>query len=458
NDENATPEINKCQCDICLKEFSSIWVLKAHREEIHKDVIPLDVVESFADEYRNEYERKFFNGNDDDDGDDTTNEQDSIANNNDKNRQCNNESKRNNTGNNLSQSHHSSVESTMNQSVNDSIEEQTSNMITADHMNQLAANNLAQLLPNLSSNATPAEIAAANQMAAQIQFSQLLMGMGLAGMAAGMPMPPGMNVPFAAAAAMGIPPQLIPVMMADPMMAAAAAFNNPALAAQLNQAQQQQQVAATNSTPGTPSPAPATPVMSIQTSVNSQTSASAVAAAAAAAAAAASVSQQQKRARTRISDEQLKVLRQYFDINNSPTEEQLIEMSQKSGLPMKVIKHWFRNTLFKERQRNKDSPYNFNNPPSTFLNLDEYEKTGEAKVITLDDLNKSENNIVNECDGKPKAIINSNNTNNNNNNNNNKDKDSESECEGKNSSDVKSSSSNKDTDYATSDDEEMKPK
>uniref|UniRef100_A0A8C2FHC8 Homeobox domain-containing protein n=1 Tax=Cyprinus carpio TaxID=7962 RepID=A0A8C2FHC8_CYPCA len=32
-----------------------------------------------------------------------------------------------------------------------------------------------------------------------------------------------------------------------------------------------------------------------------------------------------------------------------------------------VIKHWFRNTLFKERQRNKDSPYNFSNPPITTL-------------------------------------------------------------------------------------------
>lgn len=55
----------------------------------------------------------------------------------------------------------------------------------------------------------------------------------------------------------------------------------------------------------------------------------------------------QKRARTRITDDQLKVLRQYFDINNSPTEQQIKEMSIKTGLPEKVIKHWFRNTLFK---------------------------------------------------------------------------------------------------------------
>lgn len=91
----------------------------------------------------------------------------------------------------------------------------------------------------------------------------------------------------------------------------------------------------------------------------------------------------QKRARTRITDDQLKILRAHFDINNSPSEEQIHDMASQSGLPPKVIKHWFRNTLFKERQRNKDSPYNFNNPPSTTLNLEEYEKTGEAKVMPL---------------------------------------------------------------------------
>ncbi|KFD68623.1 hypothetical protein M514_00355 [Trichuris suis] len=93
--------------------------------------------------------------------------------------------------------------------------------------------------------------------------------------------------------------------------------------------------------------------------------------------------QQQKRARTRITDDQLKILREYFDINNSPSEEQVEEMSKKSGLPQKVIKHWFRNTLFKERQRSKDSPYNFSIPPSFSIDLEEYEKTGEAKVIPL---------------------------------------------------------------------------
>ncbi|XP_036223055.2 zinc finger protein 2 isoform X2 [Bactrocera oleae] len=103
----------------------------------------------------------------------------------------------------------------------------------------------------------------------------------------------------------------------------------------------------------------------------------------------------QKRARTRITDDQLKILRAHFDINNSPSEESIMEMSQKANLPMKVVKHWFRNTLFKERQRNKDSPYNFNNPPSTTLNLEEYERTGQAKVTPLnEDLPTASNNSM----------------------------------------------------------------
>ncbi|CAB3408292.1 unnamed protein product [Caenorhabditis bovis] len=124
----------------------------------------------------------------------------------------------------------------------------------------------------------------------------------------------------------------------------------------------------------------------------------AAAAAAAAAAANAANNSPAKRARTRITDDQLKILRQYFNINNSPTEAQVKEMSEKSGLPEKVIKHWFRNTLFKERQRDKDSPYNFNVPPQLGIDLDTYEKTGEAKVVSL----SSESSMK-----RPKSEVNS---------------------------------------------------
>ena len=56
----------------------------------------------------------------------------------------------------------------------------------------------------------------------------------------------------------------------------------------------------------------------------------------------------------RINDEQLNMLRAHFDINNSPSEEQIRDMSEKTELLLKVIKHWFCNTLFKEWQRNRN--------------------------------------------------------------------------------------------------------
>lgn len=92
--------------------------------------------------------------------------------------------------------------------------------------------------------------------------------------------------------------------------------------------------------------------------------------------------QQCKRTRTRISEEQLAVLRKHFDINSLPSDEEINKMSTLSGLPHKVIKHWFRNTLFKERQRDKDSPYNFNNPPTTALD-DSGEDITKKTCLTL---------------------------------------------------------------------------
>ena len=94
------------------------------------------------------------------------------------------------------------------------------------------------------------------------------------------------------------------------------------------------------------------------------------------------------------------MLLQYFDINNSPSEEQIKEMVERAQLPEKVIKHWFRNTLFKvkffaiinfvshcklikERQRNMDSPYNFSIPPQMSIDLAAYHTTGEAKIIPV---------------------------------------------------------------------------
>ncbi|XP_019743956.1 zinc finger homeobox protein 3-like isoform X2 [Hippocampus comes] len=95
--------------------------------------------------------------------------------------------------------------------------------------------------------------------------------------------------------------------------------------------------------------------------------------------------QQGKRTRTRISEDQLNILKKHFDINSLPSDEELNKISSLSGLPHKVIKHWFRNTLFKERQRDKDSPYNFNNPPTTALeeSKEELLQNPSLKLATL---------------------------------------------------------------------------
>ncbi|KAK2725859.1 zinc finger homeobox protein 3-like isoform X2 [Artemia franciscana] len=190
--------------------------------------------------------------------------------------------------------------------------------------------------PSNQSNLSELQVALA-AMGAQFPFNPMMMMMGMS-------MPLGMNLPPAAALA-AMNPALMQFMMSpqmDPLQAT--------LAAQAQAAAFMQPGADPN-------------LISKQQLLHQQQGAAAIAAAA-----------QQKRARTRITDDQLKILRGHFDINNSPSEEQIMSMAQQSGLPPKVIKHWFRNTLFKERQRNKDSPYNFNNPPSTTLNLDEFDK------------------------------------------------------------------------------------
>ena len=254
------PEMNKCVCSTCSKQFSSVWVLKAHQEEVHKDIVPLEMVEDVGDQFKTDLESR----------------------------------------------------------------------IPKEP----------ELPPVPPTPSTPVEEPVVKQEMPpppipqpQVQMDMLQM-MGMFGM---MPMPmPGLM--------MNTQHPMMPMMVPPPSMDQGLKSPNlPGLdssaAAQLS-AQHKQQLAAQQAAMAN-----------------------------------------QKRARTRINDEQLKVLRGYFDINNSPSEEQIQAMSEQTTLPMKVIKHWFRNTLFKERQRNKDSPYNFNNPPSTTLDLEEYEKTGKLSII-----------------------------------------------------------------------------
>ncbi len=86
-----------------------------------------------------------------------------------------------------------------------------------------------------------------------------------------------------------------------------------------------------------------------------------------------------KRGRTRITPEQLEVLKANFDISSSPPEDKIANICAQTGLAERVVKHWFRNTLFKERQRSKECPYNFALPPTTSLTLDDYERAGRSE-------------------------------------------------------------------------------
>lgn len=60
NDEETSdlPEVAKSTCVHCNKEFSSVWVLKAHCEEVHKDLVPFDFLEKYAKQIKCEIEKK----------------------------------------------------------------------------------------------------------------------------------------------------------------------------------------------------------------------------------------------------------------------------------------------------------------------------------------------------------------------------------------------------------------
>ncbi|CAG0912541.1 unnamed protein product [Notodromas monacha] len=319
------PEINQSTCPICHRTFSSIWVLRAHAEEIHGDFLPLAAVEKFSEDFKTTYRGKAT-------GETST----------------------------LRDGERATLDDDRCSIVNPAtpkLENQSESALSLKGVSPMPQahlpGNVGQM-PGQSVNnhsVSPGSVPQLNEMnPAALQQMQHLNPMLMASLGLGMPHF-GMNMQ--ALAAMNLQPPLVPFMMN------AAAQWDPLTAALLSRASQ---------TAGRPGVVPQmdpgfllNPKLLQQQQQQQQAGAMATT--------------QQKRARTRITDEQLKILRAHFDINNSPSEDQIKEMARQSGLPPKVIKHWFRNTLFKERQRNKDSPYNFNNPPSTSLNIEEYEKS-----------------------------------------------------------------------------------
>ncbi|KAJ9578428.1 hypothetical protein L9F63_005348, partial [Diploptera punctata] len=366
------PEVAKSVCQHCRKEFSSVWVLKAHCEEVHRDLVPPEFLEKYAQQFKSEYEKKTVvvtvatsttptgtpvvstptGQHSVSTSTSTSTIPPTIDITPEKDMEDNKEAIQAKIA---QQQQQQQVQSTPSEMPTTAPSTPTASSTPASRSSNAgnSNSNLSMTLAQQMSEMQAAlNVMAASQLQQQLQQFGNPMMMGMAGLGMGLPIGINMN----ALAAMNLQPPLVPMMMPPPPFdplalaqaqnplfspqAAAAGMDPSALIAKQQQHLLQQQQQAVNAA-------------------------------------------QQKRARTRITDDQLKILRAHFDINNSPSEDQIHEMATQSGLPPKVIKHWFRNTLFKERQRNKDSPYNFNNPPSTTLNLEEYEKTGEAKVMQL---------------------------------------------------------------------------
>ncbi|XP_066140563.1 zinc finger homeobox protein 3 isoform X2 [Euwallacea fornicatus] len=355
-DNENLPEVSKSTCQTCNKEFSSVWVLKSHCEEVHKDLVPLEYLEKYAQQLKSEIEKKTVVVTAATSSTSTAQPRVTTP----VTTQRDGSPLSETPDKDIIEEHKDGLHVKLNlqtppEATSTAPSTPTSSTTPASSTDSLPPNIQAMLAQTMAQN----PMALAQQMSEMqaalnvMQLQQLnfnpvmqMMGMGL---------PLGLN----ALAAMNLQPPLVPMMMPPPPYDPMGQF---AAAGQEQQSMLVKQQAA---------------LMQQQAVANAAAN--------------------QKRARTRITDEQLKILRAHFDINNSPSEDQIHDMANQSGLPPKVIKHWFRNTLFKERQRNKDSPYNFNNPPSTTLNLEEYEKTGEAKVLPLnsssgsscDEINKS---------------------------------------------------------------------
>ena len=355
NKEETIPEMKRSKCPMCEKEFSSIWVLKAHTEEEHNVVVPQEFVQKYANELKSNGEDGEEKINNSQDNDDVIEIKENSCNNDEDIAEEIKETEIKVTGSvPPSNANVQNVELNPFQQAFKAFKEHEAKLLSNSNLQNM--NIHPPLIPGIIPKGLDQLAIKAGKEPNQTSpfenqiFSKL-----------------GIDPEIVRQA--GLDPKLLihlamvdPKSGMDPRMLAMFSTQNR----ELEMSNQKMMQLAIESRFGIhPKMPPGFPgpdfyKMSPQHYDNSS-----------------------RRARTRITDDQLKLLRANFDINNSPAEEQINSLSLKTSLPPKVIKHWFRNTLFKERQKNKDSPYNFNNPPSTILNLEEYEKTGESKVISL---------------------------------------------------------------------------
>lgn len=233
------PEVAKSTCQHCNKEFSSVWVLKAHCEEVHRDLVPLDFLEKYAQQFKCEYEKKSVPTSSTSatnttvtstttSGSDVTPEKD----------EDNKEAIHAKIGLNTTQSTppdntapSTPTASSTPASSTDSLPANLNNTIAAvaagmGGANQSNASNLSMSIAQQMNEMQAAlNVMAASQLQQQLQqFNPMMMGMA-AGLGMGLPL--GLNMP--ALAAMNLQPPLVPMMMPpppfDPMVGLGQGFN-----------------------------------------------------------------------------------------------------------------------------------------------------------------------------------------------------------------------------------------
>jgi len=427
------PELSRSACENCDMEFSSVWVLKAHCEEVHDDHVPMASIEEFGAEFKQRYDKKL----------------------------------QNTLQNSQQQGMHHSQSQTQKQ------QQHTfgGNLKTSSISGENDCYNIPSSgADNDAANSTANEFSK-NLSAQVMQHLSMLMPMEMAGLG----LPPGMIPPHLSSSIMSMMMPALSNMdlyanmfgmgMFDPVWAiGAAAAQQSKQKQQLNVAasqqrhqqmwndqqqfllqeeqmgrqlemfyRQQQQALPISSSSSTSfashhhqpdqqdSHKPLSkhqrqtsgqdvsqPFWSTQQQTQLKTEPNTQPACSEDGAASAT---HQKRGRTRINDDQLTVLRAHFDISNSPSDDQVAAMVGRTSLPAKVIKHWFRNTLFKERQRSKDSPYNFSIPPSA-LTLDQHPFSGsetttvrEVKNTGLLFMDRAEGESVTSASGGERSVI-----------------------------------------------------
>ncbi|EUB62843.1 Zinc finger protein 2 [Echinococcus granulosus] len=88
-----------------------------------------------------------------------------------------------------------------------------------------------------------------------------------------------------------------------------------------------------------------------------------------------------KGGRTRLSVNHLEVFRSSFCSSNQITEATIAEICKKTGLEEKAVKHWFRGTLFKGRQRFKEDSSNLDIPQPPINQASATEHSDEVRSV-----------------------------------------------------------------------------